>query len=86
LSIRVKEVDESLLNDEIHLCLPSRDSQRCAAFVSGVEKRRAWLGKLLRELGSAAQVAYSKRQPVAFVEYVSTTNATVPTVEEKRQA
>ena len=68
------------------MCLPPRDSQRYAAFVSGVEKKRAWLGKRLRELGSAAQVAYSKRQPVAFVEYVSATNAPVPAVEGEKTA
>jgi len=84
LSIRIKEVDESLLDDEIHLCLPPRDSQQYAAFASGVEKKRACLGKRLRELGSVAQVAYSKRQPVAFVEYVSATNAPVPTVEGEK--
>jgi len=54
--------------------------------VSGVKKKRAWLGKRLRELGSAAQVAYSKRQPVAFVEYVSATNAPVPAVEREKTA
>ena len=52
--------------------------------MSGVEKKCAWLGKRLRELGSVAQVAYSKRQPVAFVEYVSATNAPVPTVEGEK--
>jgi len=86
LSIRIEEVDESLLDDEIHLCLPPRNSQQYAAFVSGVEKKRAWLGKRLRELGSVAQIAYSKRQPVAFIEYVSATSAPIPTVEGEKTA
>lgn len=86
MSIRIKEVDESLLDDEIHLCLPPRDSQQYAAFVSGVEKKGAWLGKRLRELSSVAQIAYSKRQPVAFIEYVSATSAPIPTVEGEKTA
>jgi GNAT superfamily N-acetyltransferase len=78
LSVRIREADESLFDDEIHLCLPPKDSPKYAAFQDGLREKRAWLRKRLTELGSVAQIAYYDRQPVAFIEYVSAEHAPVP--------
>lgn len=78
MSIRIREADESLFDDEIHLCLPPEDSPKYASFEGGIEKKRAWLKKRLVELGSVAQIAYHEREPIAFIEYVSAKTAPTP--------
>ncbi len=78
MSVKIKEVDEDLFDDEIHLCLLPKDSPKYAAFQGGILEKRAWLKKRLAELGSVAQIAYYDRRPVGFIEYVSAEYAPVP--------
>ena len=86
MSIRIREADESLFDDEIRLCLPPEDSPKYASFEGGIEKKRAWLKKRLAELGSVAQIAYHERQPIAFIEYVPAKTAPTPVDENGKTA
>ncbi len=83
MSVKIREADESLFDDEIHLCLPPKDSEKYVAFEGGVKEKRIWLRQRFAELGSVAQIAYHDHEPVAFIEYVSAKNAPVPFVEDK---
>jgi GNAT superfamily N-acetyltransferase len=86
LSIKTREVDEGLFDDEIYLCLPPRDSPKYAAFEGRIEKKRSWLKKRKAELGSVAQIAYHDHEPVAFIEYVSANNAPIPIEKDEKTA
>lgn len=85
LSVRIKEVDEHLFDDEVNLCLPE-DSSRHAEFEKGIRDKRIWLKKRFDELGSVAQIAFFQHKPVAFIEYVSAEKAPIPTAENGKTA
>jgi GNAT superfamily N-acetyltransferase len=86
LSVRVREADERLFDQEIHLCVPPEDSPKYPAFKRGIEKKRIWLKQRLVETGSVAQIAYHKNQPIAFIEYVHAKNAPVPVDQDQDTA
>jgi len=86
LPVKIREVDESLFDDEIHLCVPPKGSAQYASFEKGIEDKRKWLRRRLDELGSVAQIAYHQHEPVAFVEYALASKAPVPFAEDGKTA
>lgn len=86
MSVKVKEAEERLFDDEVRVCLPPSDSGNRAAFEDGVKEKLVWLKQRLNEFGSVAQIAYHDHKPVAFIEYVSAKYAPVPFADEGKTA
>jgi len=81
MSITIKTIDESNLEDEAQLCVPSREHPRYSKldFEKGVKDKVEWLRQRLKDYGYVGHIAYSKDgKPLGFVEFISSKGAPLP--------
>lgn len=86
MDIAIKAIDESNLEDEVRLCVPSRDHPRYSkwTFEKGVKDKVKWLRQRLNDYGYVGHIAYSGcGQPLGFVEFISAKNAPFPAEEDE---
>jgi len=87
LSVAIKAVDESNLEDEVRLCVPSRESPDYPRFEKGVKDKVEWLRGKLKDYGYVGHVAYdSSGKALGFVEFISSKGAPVPIEEAETTA
>lgn len=65
--IELRDVDESNIDDLIYVCSSKRLNDPIHR--KGVEIKKKWLQKMLREYGPIAKIAYHKDRPVAQILY-----------------
>jgi len=85
LSVSIKAIDESNLEDEVRLCLPSQEHQRYSKwqFEKGVRDKVEWLKKKLGDYGYLGHIAYgSDGKPRGFIEFISSKGAPLPIEDE----
>jgi len=83
LSVTIKAIDESNLEDEVQLCTPSRESPEYSMFQNGVRDKVEWLRQRLKDYGYLGHIAYSSDgKPLGFIEFISSKGAPLP-IEEK---
>jgi len=79
LSVIIKAIDESNLEDEVHLCVPSWDSPDYPKFEKGIRSKVEWLMQKLKEYGYLGHIAYgSDGKPLGFIEFISSKGAPIP--------
>ena len=82
LSVTIKAIDESNLEDEALLCVPSRESPQYSKFEKGVNNKVEWLRQKMKEYGYLGHIAYdSDGKPLGFIEFIPSKGAPLP-VEE----
>jgi len=87
LSVTIKAIDESNLEDEVRLCVPSRESPEYSGFEKGVKEKVDWLRQKLRDYGYAGHIAYgSDDKPLGFIEFISSKGAPLPIEETETTA
>jgi len=87
LSVAIKAIDESNLEDEVQLCVPLRDSPDYSKFETGVKDKVKWLRQKLKDYGYLGHIAYnSGGKPVGFVEFISSKGAPLPIEEAETTA
>lgn len=89
VSITIKTIDESNLEDEVLLCLPSPESPKYSTweFDKGVKDKAEWLGRKLKEYGYLGHIACgSNAKPLGFVEFISAKGAALPVEEVETTA
>jgi GNAT superfamily N-acetyltransferase len=89
LSVVIKAIDESNLEDEVLLCLPSKESSKYATweFTQGVKNKVEWLQRKVKDYGYAGHIAYDRDgKPRGFIEYISSKNAPLPVEEDETTA
>lgn len=72
LNVTIKTIDESNLEDEVLLCVPSQKSPKYSTwkFDNGVKDKAEWLRRKLKEYGYLGHIAYgSNAKPLGFVEF-----------------
>lgn len=79
LSVAIKAIDESNIEDEVLLCVPSLKSQEYSRFEKGINDKVEWLRQRLKEYGYTGHIAYSSdNKPLGFIEFISSKNAPLP--------
>lgn len=87
LSVPIKAIDESNLEDEVLLCVPPQDSPDYSKFEKGVKDKVEWLGQKLKDYGYVGHVAYSNdSRPLGFIEFISSKGAPLPIEEAETTA
>ncbi len=84
MNVTIKAIDESNLEDETYVCIPSQEHQRYSKFdfEIGVKDKVKWLSQKLKEYGYLGHIAYSSdHKPLGFVEFISAKDAPLP-IEE----
>jgi len=88
LSVTIKAIDESNLEDEVRLCVPPRESQEYSThFEKGVKDKVEWLMQKLKDYGYSGHIAHdSGGKPLGFVEFISSKGAPLPIEEAETTA
>jgi len=88
LSVVIKAIDESNLEDEVLLCVPSRESPEYSSnFEKGVKDKVEWLRQKLKDYGYIGHIAYlSDGKPLGFIEFISSKGAPLPIEEAETTA
>ena len=87
LSVTIKAIDESNLEDEALLCVPPRESPDHSRFEKGVQDKVDWLRQRLKDYGHVGHIAYSSDfKPLGFIELISSKNAPLPIEEAETTA
>jgi len=87
LSVAIKAIDESNLEDEVLLCVPSRESLDYSRFEKGVEDKVEWLRQRLKDYGYVGHIAWDKSgKPLGFIEFISSKDAPLPIEEAETTA
>jgi GNAT superfamily N-acetyltransferase len=85
LSVTIEAIDESNLEDEVRLCVPSLESPKYSSFdfEKGVKDKVEWLRLKLKDYGYLGHIAYgSDGKPLGFIEFISSKSAPLPIKEE----
>jgi len=87
LSVTIKAVDESNLEDEAQLCVPSPGSPEYSKFEKGVKDKVEWLRQKLKGYGYIGHIACSgDGKPLGFVEFIPSKGAPLPIEEAETTA
>lgn len=89
MSATIKVIDDSNLEDEVQLCVPSPESSYYSKpeFENGVKDKVEWLRKKLKDYGYVGHVAYDNNgKPLGFVEFISSMGAPLPIEESETTA
>jgi len=90
LSVSIKAIDESNLEDEVLLCVPlpeSPEAQKASKFEKGVKDKVEWLRLKLKDYGYVGHIAYgSDSKPLGFIEFISSKGAPLPIEEVETTA
>jgi len=89
VSVTIKAIDESNLEDEARLCIPSQEHPRYSklGFEDGVKAKVAWLRQKLKDYGYVGYITYSgDGRPLGFIEFISAKNAPLPIEEPETTA
>jgi len=89
VNITIKTIDESNLEDEALLCLPSPESPKYSTwkFDKGVKDKAEWLRWKLKDYGYVGHIAYDgNARPLGFVEFISAKGAALPIEEVETTA
>lgn len=79
MSAAIKAIDESNLQDEVLLCVPSPESPDYFRFEKGVKDKVDWLGQKFKDYGYVGHIAYdSGGKPLGFIEFISSKGAPLP--------
>jgi len=79
LSVALRAVDESNLEEEALLCVPPTESPDYSRFEKGVKDKVEWLRQRLKDYGYVGHIAYSSdNKPLGFIECISSKNAPCP--------
>jgi len=71
LNVVIKAIDESNLEDEVQLCVPSRESPDYSKFEKGVKDKMEWLRQKLKDYRYLGHIAYSSEgKPLGFIEFI----------------
>ena len=84
MSETIKAIDESNVEDEVLLCLPSKESPKYSnwEFTQGIKDKTEWLRQKMKDYGYVGHIAYdSDGKPLGFVEFISSKSAPLP-IEE----
>jgi len=90
LSVKIKVIDESNLEDEVLFCVPSPESPYISKFKfefeKGVKDKVNWVRQKLKDYGYVGHIAYgSDGKPLGFIEFISSKGAPLP-IEEAETA
>lgn len=90
MSVKIKVIDESNLEDEVLFCVPSPESPYISKFKfefeKGVKDKVNWVRQKLKDYGYVGHIAYgSDGKPLGFIEFISSKGAPLP-IEEAETA
>jgi len=92
LSVAIKAIDESNLEDEALFCMPRPESTYYlkhpkSEFEKGVKDKVEWLRHKLKDYGHLGHIAYEKHgKPTGFIEFISSKGAPLPIEEAETTA
>jgi len=87
LSVEIKEIDASNLEDEVRLCVPPKESPDYSKFEKGVKEKVEWLRQKLGAYGYLGHIAYNEEgKPIGFVEFVPSESSPIPIQDTAKTA
>jgi len=81
VSFRIEDLNLSNIDDLIYVC--SKDKLQNPVHRKGIEIKKKWLRRILREVGPIAKIAYFNNEPVAQILYYP--EEIIPALEFKRK-
>jgi len=77
LKVRVENLSERLLDDRISVC--GEDQPDSPSIRRGIEEKKHWLQRMLREQGPPSKLAYVDSKPVGHIQFYS--ESSIPYLE-----
>jgi len=87
LNPTLKLIDESNMEDQVRLCVPTRELPDFSEFDKGVLDKMDWLRERLKAYGDIGHIAYNNAgKPIGFVEVISSKDTPLPIEESETTA
>jgi len=77
--VEIRTITQSNLEDEVHICVPPKDSPSYLKFEKGIREKIGWLQQKIKGYGYIGNMAYNSRsEPLGFVEFIPAKGAPIP--------
>lgn len=79
MNVEIKTITQLNLEDEVHICVPRKDSPNYMKFEKGIKEKTVWLQQKIGDYGYIGNLAYNSRgEPMGFIEFVPAKDAPIP--------
>ena len=69
LELEIRELYTENIDDLVNICVPQSSVSQAETLKEGIQRKKTWIKKALKNFGSCAKIAYVKGEPVGFVEF-----------------
>jgi GNAT superfamily N-acetyltransferase len=77
--VEIRTITQSNLEDEVHICVPPKDSPNYPKFEKGIREKIGWLEQKIKGYGYIGNIAYNSRsEPLGFIEFIPAKGAPIP--------
>lgn len=79
MNVEIRTITQSNLEDEVHICVPPKDSPKYTKFEKGIKEKMVWLQQKIKGYGYIGNLAYDSRsEPLGFIEFIPAKGAPIP--------
>ncbi len=79
MDVEIRAITEANLEDEVLVCVPSKDSLNYYKFRRGIQEKIEWLQQKVRDYGYIGNITYNSRgEPLGFIEIIPAKGAPIP--------